>query len=213
MAPFIKMDVPEFATWVLEAFSFLLTDYEFCCTEQKPDSVSFENETVELRVTYYTYEVDIHFCHKKKKNERNGYPYSLYELMKFKKVEEEEKFNGLMADKAKSVQFCVNKLAELTFKYATDFLQGDLASYQGLAEFAAQDAKDYTDNIMLTQVREKVAVAWGEKDYARVVKFFEPVQKKITSVERQKLEYCRKKLKEENQGGWLPGFLKKKGGA
>jgi hypothetical protein len=180
--------------WAEEAFDFLLSDYDFSCTTKKYFEMIYENDKIEIRVSHPRSEFGLAFRQKNMELETPGNPIYIEDILNYKRVLEKEKYYGLAAMESESIRFCVNKLAELMAKYTVEFLEGDPAAYQCVKDFAVEKQKIYRNKNELSLIRKKVATAWEEKNYARIVELFGPVRERITNAEKKKLDYCKKKM-------------------
>lgn len=57
-----------------------------------------------------------------------------------------------------------------------------------------KDYNQWIKNQELMQARQAAADAWEKRDYAKMVKLFEPIANELTPSECKKLEYSRKHL-------------------
>jgi hypothetical protein len=86
-------------------------------------------------------------------------------------------------------------LANLTLKYAPDFLRGDSSAFEELASFNAQASIDYTRDLNIRAARAKSVLAWSSKNYAAVVESLSFIGEGLSNEERGRLEFARAKLK------------------
>jgi hypothetical protein len=92
------------------------------------------------------------------------------------------------------VQKFVPKLAELVKKYAGPFLRGDAKAYDSLLGQRHRSTQRYLTQMELDRAREKAEAAWHAKDYAQVVRFYEPFQDELKRSEAAKLKYAKKQM-------------------
>ena len=187
------MDDFTFKNCVLEEFDFLVNEYGFRCTQSRTYYLRFESNSVFLELHYdgqRSFEMDFSLGLLDDLYEGRERPFFLGELIKFSGTDENENYHLMQASSPEKVAILVPKLASLVKIYAEGFFSGDKVRFKALSDFREKECNQHDLEKTLKNVRAAVQLAWRNKDYARVIKLYEPFRKHINPSELKKLEYC-----------------------
>lgn len=190
------MDDLTFKECVLKEFNFLISNYKFKCKKADTYYLRFESTTVFIELHYdgqRSFEIDLSLGLIADLYDGKERPFYLDELIGFSIPDGNEDYRLMQASTSEQVARFVTKLAVLTEKYATDFLLGNRFSFKALSDFREKESNQYSLETNLKDIRTAAKEAWHNKNYADVIRLYEPVKKHITQSEIKKLEYCYKK--------------------
>ena len=191
------MDNLIFRKCALEKFDFLISQYGFKCKQVDLYYLRFESNTVFAEVHYdsqRSFEIDFSIGLLGDLYDGKERPFYLNELVKFADPKNKEDYKLIQANTPEEIIRLVPKIANLVEKYAKDFLSGNKSRFKTLSDFRENECNKYALEIELKGIREAAQRAWEQKDYACIVKLYEPVKDRITQSEYKKLEYSRKHL-------------------
>ena len=182
-----------FEGFVRKDFRFLETKYDFNLTEAKTNYhysfVRYESKKVYVAAYYCPtrYECDIAFGILSE----NTPSYSIGELLSL-----ETDFNSLpkytfeKLTQAEVTERDVSWFASILKKYGVEYLKGNPTVFKKLKENREQKSKEYTQEIMNQQLKQKAENAWKQKDYEVVAKSYKSIEKFLSPAEKRKLEYA-----------------------
>lgn len=191
------MDNSVFEKCVLEKFDFLISQYGFKCKQADLCYLRFESDTVFAEVHYdchRSYEIDFSIGLLDDLYDGKERSFYLGELIRLADPGNKEGYKSMQAGTSEKVIRLVSEIAGLTEKYAKDFLSGNKFCFKKLSDFREKECNQYALEIELKNIRKAVQEAWERKDYARIVRLYEPVKDHISRSEYKKLEYSRKHL-------------------
>ena len=194
-----------FEETVLSAFAFLtVPPYGFKCEASEVTLVRYESANVFVNIYHgrSSYEIG---CEIGLIPERDGIApghesegedpeegFTIWEIARFEGAPGIDDRTFLQASTAERVEQLVPQLAQLVRTCASRALRGDLAYYTSLGQARTNWFENYMTDSRLERARADVARAWQTKNYAEVVRLFEPLTEELTPAESKKLEYARK---------------------
>lgn len=119
--------------------------------------------------------------------------FSIWEIARLEGASGIDDRTFLQASTAERVEQLVPQLAQVVRTYASRALRGDTAYYASLRQARTTWFENYIADSRLERARADVAHAWQGKNYAEVVRLFEPLSDELTPAEYKKLEYARKR--------------------
>lgn len=189
------MDNFVFRDCVLSKFKFLTSLYGFRCMRAESTYLRFESETVFVELQYDgqgSFEIDLSIGLLDELYDGKERPFYFKELIRFAAPDSKKNYQLIQASSSENVIHSVSEMAELIQKYAKELLSGNKSSFKALSDYREKECNKYALEIELRNIRSAVKKAWEQKDYASVVKLFDPIKNQITPSEFKKLEYSRK---------------------
>lgn len=190
---------------VLSAFAFLTAPgYGFKCAASDVTLVRYESATVFVNIYHgrSSYELG---CEIGLRVGRDGAPlgheseeeypeegFTIWEIARLEGAAGIDDRTFLQASTSERVEQLVSQLARLVRTHAASALRGDPTYYASLRHARTSWFENYTTDSRLERARADVARAWQRKNYAEVVRFFEPLGDELTPAESKKLEYARR---------------------
>lgn len=186
-----------FTPEVLSNFHFLIKDYDFRCVKAEVTFVRYESKFIFMNIYHgrrsYELGVEIGKLEKSHVEQENGF--TIGEVMDLAGVRKDLRFTFFQASSKDQVQIFVRKLAEYVKKYAKPILDGHYEIFEKLEILRKNKSDAYIREAELRNIREMADVAWKQKEYTKFVELYNPVKDGLTSIERKKLDYARKKLR------------------
>lgn len=189
------MDELVFKNCVIIEFDFLVSKYGFRCICADNYYLRFVSDVVFIEICYdrqRSFEIDFSIGLIDDIYEDKERPFYLGEIVKFSEAGSKESYKLLQASTPDKLPQLVFQLAELVRKYANNYFSGDKFRFKALSDFRERECDRYAWEIKLQHIRDAVGIAWKKKDYACIVKLYEPVKDRITQAEFKKLEYSKK---------------------
>ena len=182
---------------VLSAFYFLTTEYGFRCVKTEVTFVRYESSSAFINIYHGrgSFELGFEIGPLAESPELEEH-FSLGDVVDVMDARKETGYNFFQVSDREGVQKFVPRLAELVRKYADLALRGNQEFFRRLREMQTQKSDLFLKEMRLEQIRPKVEIAWREKNYRKAVELYESVHNDLSSLELQKLDYARKKLKE-----------------
>ncbi len=182
----------QFGVLVHAYFDGLANSYGLVCETSTDRLVRFQNEIVFLQVLFdegrsYEIGVEIGQCSVPGIPER---PFNLAEVLRLGGVPEADYVAKIQASKQDSRDFAIKRLADLTEKYATLLLQGNVLEFLRLAKFRDKECEDYARFRDLRYARHDAENAWAKRDYLSVIKAYRPVEGNLSHAEKMRLKYA-----------------------
>lgn len=90
-------------------------------------------------------------------------------------------------------------------RHCDDFLRGDGQAWRTVAERALQDPRKFTmtlEFLQLEDVRREARRAFGERQFAKVVSLYTPIEKQLMPAEARRLEIARERVATGKRDGW-----------
>lgn len=190
---------------VISAFAFLTTPaYGFKCAASDVTLVRYESADVFVNIYHgrSSYELG---CEIGLRVGRDGtalghgaeeeHPeegFTIWEIARLAGAAGIDDRTFLQASTAERVEQLVSQLAQLVRTHAVSALRGDPTYYASLRQARTNWFENYMIDSRLERARADVARAWQGKNYAEVVRLFEPLGDELTPAESKKLEYARR---------------------
>lgn len=112
-----------------------------------------------------------------------------------------------VAQTAEEIARGVSRLASQFAGYVHAGLFDDPKLFEHLRDVSARRLRERAEAIELSDMRQKLEVAWREKNYAKVVALLEPMSSELTGSELKKLEFSKNQLR---SGASLPRQTKRR---
>jgi hypothetical protein len=182
-------------------FSFLEKDYGFKLLpiERSSDSyigLRYVSDRVFVNLYYGlpSYELDFYFGRLGIEDQPDTHSFTSGDLLYLGGCEKWSGYSIYSAHSYDNLRKCLPKLASLLCECGKACLQGENAAYEQMTFERKKDYNQWIKNQELMQARQAAADAWEKRDYAKMVKLFEPIANELTPSECKKLEYSRKHL-------------------
>jgi len=181
---------------VLASFQFLRS-YDFKPVQEQDTFVRYESESAFVNVYHgrASYEIGVEIG-RLDRQEKYGLGYLV--SWAGKDAWETEGFGRstmFQVSTREGVQEFVPKVADLVEKYGDQFLLGTAAFYDKLQTANERAAIAYEREQMLSRIKKEADSAWDQKDFARVVELYQPIQDNLTEIEAKRLAYAEKHCK------------------
>ncbi|WP_353666536.1 hypothetical protein [Marinomonas sp. THO17] len=189
------MDSGIFGSLVRKSFNFLISEYGFSVVKEDGFQVRFENDDVFLTVHYdanRSYELDVEIGQLKVLFNGEERPFNLGEVLRTERAAEGRGYRALQASDSDALESCITKLAALVSLNAKDYLLDNKFSFKRLSNLREEECNQYELKMKLEGVRREAQMAWQDKDYAKVVSLYKPVESIITEAEKKKLSFAEK---------------------
>jgi len=90
----------------------------------------------------------------------------------------------------KTICKSVSEIAEILQSIGSKYIDGDIEAFR-----IVQTKKNAEHNVLLLKKRlsdaeKRATLSWRNKDYAEVIKAYNPIYEYLTPTQRRKLEYC-----------------------
>jgi hypothetical protein len=179
---------------VLANFAFL-SSYGLRPVAEDATLVRYESDAVTVSVYHgrASYEIGVEIG-RKDRQERYGLGYLVSRAGE--QARETQGFGrGVMfqVSTPEGVKNSVPKVAELVRTCGDQFLSGNPAFYDQLAEENERASITYERQQMVDRIRKEADAAWSAKDLPRVVELYSPVADQLTEIEAGRLAYARKR--------------------
>lgn len=185
----------QFEGFVRKEFRFLETEYNFKLTETKTNynysSVRYESKKVYVATYYcparYEYDVAIGII-------SDGTPsYTIGEMLSLEAdFDSSPNYTFEKLTQVEITERNVSWFASILHKYGGKYLNGNLSAFEKLEENRERKAKEYTQEIINKQQRQKAEQAWKQKDYGAVVEIYKSIEDFLSRSEMKRLEYSEK---------------------
>lgn len=123
-----------------------------------------------------------------------GPPFSLAEILRLRDIQDAAFVSKLMISDEARLPNVLARLAELTIRYASDFLMGNDFSFAQVEKLRSKESAEFELASQLRHARSTVDGAWPARDYGAIVKVLEPLEQHLSPAEKKRLEYSRRKL-------------------
>ena len=90
-------------------------------------------------------------------------------------------------------------------RHCTDFLRGDGARWRAVAERALQDPRKFTmtlEFLQLEDTRREARRAFADRQFAKVVSLYAPIESELMPAERRRLDIARLRVETGTIDGW-----------
>jgi hypothetical protein len=183
---------------VIREFNFL-EEKGFRSTQKNVTLVRYESERVFINVYHgrASYELNVEIGLRPASAEERERPFSISEIIELISGQREGEFTPPQSNTPEGVRKFVSQLASMVEKYAEPALAGDCLFFDQLSMLRLEKSEAFLKELKLKAVRRAADAAWHEKDYASVIKLYEPLQENLTLAEMKKLSYARKHLNPE----------------
>jgi hypothetical protein len=183
---------------VLREFSFL-EEQGVRSTRKDVTLVRYESERVFVNVYHgrASYELNVEIGLRTASPEERERPFSIGEIVELGSGGCSGGFTPPQSNTPEGVRKFVPQLASMVEKYAGPALSGDALFFEQLSGLRVKKSDAYLTEQKLKAMRRAVDAAWHDKDYAKVVTLYEPLQENLTPAELKKLSYARKQLNPE----------------
>lgn len=192
------MIVSDFPSLVQKEFSFLVSDYRFRCVKATNYAVRFESDEIFVVVHYdagRSYELDVEIGELNVLYGGQERPFNLGEILRLERVTQKEGRALFQANTHSALSNCIARLSSLLSAYAVELLQHNKFAFKRLSGLREKESNQYELETKLTHIRREVEIAWVNKDYARVVKLYKPVEFAISDSEKRRLAFAEKQAK------------------
>jgi hypothetical protein len=178
-----------FVTSTLSSFGFLIKDHGFSVHDTKTSSIKYSKSLLVITISWnsYAYEIDVDF-----RREDNRETYSLYEVVMALAPSEEWQIRCSGADSAK-MQRCLDQLSLLCRRHLQSVLAMDEATFKKIAESANENRRQYTLKAQYGAIKDSANLAWEKKDWERARKLYEKAKPALSTSEKRRLNFLRKK--------------------
>jgi hypothetical protein len=186
-----------FCSIVDKAFGFLQTDFGFAIRKRGRSAVICESRAVIASLSYddqRSFEVSFGL---KRKSDPPQPSFTFDEILRSLEVPVSIWPSGYSATSLPNAQQLIEKIATIMASYAKQLLEGENEAWKKIADQRQTDVKKYALENNLRAARTEVDVAWRSKDYACVVKAFEPLRAVLTAAEVGKLEFAQKEIRKK----------------
>jgi hypothetical protein len=187
-----------FSEALIREFNFL-EKKGFRSTQKNVTLVRYESERVFVNVYHgrASYELNVEIGLRPALADEPERPFSIGEIIELRSGQREGEFTPPQSNTPEGVRKFVSQLASLVKRYAEPALAGDRLFFEQLSRLRVEKSEAYLRELKLKAMRRAVDTAWHEKDYASVIKLYEPLQENLTPAELKKLSYARKHLNPE----------------
>jgi hypothetical protein len=187
-----------FAEAVAGEFAFL-EEKGFRRTRSSATLVRYESERVFVNVYHgrASYELNVEIGLRTASPDEPERPFSIAEIIELRRGQHEKGFTPPQSTMPEGMQEFVSQLASMVERDAEPSLTGDALFFEQLSRFRVEKSDAYLRELKLKNARRAANAAWHDKDYARVIELYEPLQAALTPAELKKLAYARKHLNPE----------------
>jgi hypothetical protein len=176
-------------------FGFLVTNRGYRCIDSNPYRISLESPQAFIDIAFdgrRSYELELSIG--KKKVTREGCAaYTLSEVLRLKKAPEAKRLSLVQVTTIEALSSFLKAFADALSTYGSDLIDGDEESFLRLEEQRYSEVAAYALERDLRIARNQADEAWRRKDYAAVIKAFDPVRAALTPAEVKKLELAEAK--------------------
>ena len=102
-------------------------------------------------------------------------------------------YSGYSATSYENLRTCLPKLARFVRECGGACLRGDLMAYEKMRAARRTSAEHWHKNQEIARTKESAERAWRNRDHSRVVELFGAVEDELTTTEKKKLSYSRKR--------------------
>jgi len=176
---------------VEDNFSFLEKEYGFVIKNREQTFVRYESNTVFINIyhgkvsTELVLEIGLI-------NSGKEHGYDLGSLISIANTEEGKNFQFPMTSDLEGIKKGIAELADLLKIYGKKALRADPTTFKELQK----DMDRYWAEMNASNIRPQASAAFQKKDYKNAVKLYLTMETCLSASERKKLQYARKKLKE-----------------
>ena len=188
-------DLKRFVDFVRKDFLFLETDYGFRITDIKSNFnyswVRYESKKVYVTAYYFPsrYECDVALGLFSDESQN----YSIGELLiLINDFNLSPTYNFEKTTQIEKTERNVSWFASILRKYGREYLKGNPAVFEELKENQEKMSKEYTQEILNKQTRQKAEFAWKQKDYDAVIRSYKAIEEFLSPSEKKKLEYAKR---------------------
>jgi hypothetical protein len=169
----------------------LLAAHHFTCTDETSQAVRFDSSKVELAIYHdpRSGEIEARLSRKSVPSHEFSLPDIL--LAACGPSHGEQEF--FQANSPEGVIECVRAMAALFSKYGQGTLAGDPEAYRRIGELARQRDEAFTKAVVQRPIRKEAEEAWRRQDHAEVEALYRQIVSDLTPLERDRLDYARKK--------------------
>lgn len=183
-----------FADLVARHFDSVTKEHGLLRLSADQGHVRYENETVSVSVKYdgaRSFELRVEIGQKIPGGADRLL--SLGEILRLKNVVAATAIDDRTARNTGQLSEGLRLLAEFVQNYAVDFLSGDGAAFDRVAEQRALESSAYALGANLRSARAKAQSAWEQKNYSAVVAALAPVRFHLSPAETKRLEFSAKR--------------------
>lgn len=184
-----------FSTEARRQFDPVSQQFGLVCVACTEWGLRYQNDDVFLGVNFdngRSYELSVEIG--KRDTRFSGPSFSLSEVLRLRGVQDSISTNALVVSDETRLKTGLTRLAELTVRYAPDFLMGSDISFVQVAKLRDNESADLSLASQLRHARSTTEAAWTARDYKAVVAALEPVEQHLSPAERKRLEYARNQL-------------------
>jgi hypothetical protein len=157
--------------------------------------VRYESKEVLLKVNFdngRSFELDVEIG--KKDGRYPGPPFSLQEILKLRKSEEAGSIYSFLASNEEKFKKILDQLANLTVKYAADFLMNGEFSFMQIEKFRNRESIEFELAAQLSYARSLAMEAWSARDYASIIRELGPIEAHLNPEDKKLLKSSREEL-------------------
>ena len=181
-----------FPNAVSGCFSFLRS-FGFEQIQVNVDSVRYESVRTYILIFYETYSFEIGLEIGSLIEKSMRFPMSA--VIRLFEPEEADRYRDYAAQTAEEIERGVSKLASQIARYANAGLFDDPELFEHLRDVTDHSIRKHWRESELSYMRQKLEIAWREKNYAKVVDLLEPMRADLTRSELKKLEFSKNQLR------------------
>jgi len=181
-----------FKNVVLEAFEFLLNDFNFQCVKINTTLIRYESDRMFLQIYHgrnsFELGLEIGFLEKIKDEEQK---YSLAELTEIMGLfKNPGNYIPWTVSTPELVKKYVTKLAELAKNNLQDALRGEPSILIRLSEIQTRNHNDFMAEMKLSRIIPQADECFRKKNYKNVIELLLPIRNELSPVFLKKLNYA-----------------------
>lgn len=186
----MTIELKDYQTAVLEAFSFLITKYGYNALPESDFTVSFQRASVTINVMYdarRSHELDLRLSYFTSSDSADSF--TLDDILHAEN-------GGSCAPQVSSLPAllkALQKIADKFQKYGENYIQGDSFSFRRLSKDREKRSNEYAITTKASRVKAEAGSAWKNRDYLEVVSLLSSIHKHLSKSELMKLAYSKKK--------------------
>jgi len=186
-----------FVDFTKDAFQFLEERYGYKCTDSSSWLIKYETKDVFVCVEFdgtRSFEISCSVGRQDNFKGSSQLPFDLGEIMRSQGVAAEDAHAAFQVTTNQTLKKFLVVLATQLDKYGQDMLLGNDHAFSEVSIWRDTECMEYAQKTKMRQIRSMLQVAWGNRDYLKVIDLLDPVNDFLSDTEKKKLHYAKSHL-------------------
>ena len=186
----------EFAPIVDRVFGQVLSTKGFAMVATNDFTVTFRSASASLMVSYQQRSHELTAWLSDVEDDSDERPIELPDALRATDcpASEVDSLTLIQAHDPEPVERLLRRVADVIWKYASPFLEGDRASFDAARRIRADRARALTAKVVNAPAIAEADSAWQARDYEQVCKLLRPIREALDDTHPRRLAFAESKL-------------------